>query len=170
VFEFAAWLQATPLSVAIQSTLWVTPLLQTIHITMIGIVFVSMLNVALRVLGQIRTDEPLAEVWRRSSPWFWTALCVMAATGLVLAISEPIRQVTALSFWLKMSLLAIGIVSALSFGRVVAGAAAVAVGNASASGRARVVAVATVLLWLTIIFLGRSIAYDVEIWESWHLA
>ena len=35
---------------------------------------------------------------------------------------------------------------------------------------ARIVAVATILLWLTIIFLGRSIAYDVEIWESWHLA
>ena len=93
----------------------------------------------------------------------------MAATGLVLAISEPIRQVTALSFWLKMSLLAIGVVSALSFGRVVASAAAAAA-SASASGRARVVAVATILLWLTIIFLGRSIAYDVEIWESWHLA
>jgi hypothetical protein len=168
VLKFAEWLQATPLSVAIQSTLWVTPLLQTIHIVMIGIVFVSMLNVALRVLGQIRMDEPLAEVWRRSSPWFWSALVVMAVTGLVLATSEPIRQVTALSFWLKMSLLAIGVVSALSFGRVIAGAAAAA--NASASGRARVVAIATIVLWLTIIFLGRSIAYDVEIWESWHLA
>jgi hypothetical protein len=168
VFEFAAWLQATPLSVAIQSTLWVTPLLQTIHIVMIGIVFVSMLNVALRVLGLIRADEPLADVWRAAAPWFWSGLAVMAATGLVLAVSEPIRQVSALSFWLKMSLLAIGIVTALSFGRVVAGAAAAA--TASASSRARVVAVATVILWLTIIFLGRSIAYDVEIWESWHLA
>jgi hypothetical protein len=167
VREFAAWLQATPFSVAIQSTLWITPLLQTIHIVMIGIVFVSMLNVALRVLGQVRTDEPLADVWRGSAPWFWGALAVMAATGLVLAISEPIRQVTALSFWLKMSLLAIGIVSALSFGRVVAGAATANVGT---TGRARVVAVATVILWLAIIFFGRSIAYDVEIWESWHLA
>ena len=74
MFDFAEWLQATPLSVAIQSTLWLTPLLQTIHITMIGIVFVSMLNVALRVLGRIRADEPLAEVWRRFAPWFWSAL------------------------------------------------------------------------------------------------
>ena len=124
MLAFAEWLQATPFSVAIQSTLWLTPLLQTIHITMIGIVFVSMLNVALRVLGQLRADEPLAEVWRRFAPWFWTALGVMAATGLVLVISEPIRQVTALSFWLKMSLLAIGIVSALSFGRTIRRAAA----------------------------------------------
>ena len=168
MFEFAEWLGSTPLSVAIQSRLWLTPLLQTIHITMIGIVFVSMLNVALRVLGKIRADEPLAEVWHRFAPWFWCALGVMAGTGLVLAIGEPVRQATALSFWLKMSLLAIGIASALYFGRTVAAAAAGA--DRAASGGARFVAVATIVLWVTIIFLGRWIAYDVEIWESWHLA
>ena len=43
MFEFAEWLGATPLSVAIQSRLWLTPLLQSIHIVMIGIVFVSIL-------------------------------------------------------------------------------------------------------------------------------
>ena len=168
MLEFAAWLQATPLSVAIQSTLWITPLVQTIHIVMIGIVFVSMLSVALRVLGQIRADEPLAEVWRRFAPWFWSALVVMAFTGLVLTISEPVREVSALSFWLKMALLVVGIVSALSFGRVI-----VASAGAPAevtSGGARVVAVATIVLWIAIMFLGRWIAYDVEIWESWHLA
>jgi uncharacterized membrane protein SirB2 len=168
VFEFAEWLGSTPLSVAIQSRLWLTPLLQTIHITMIGIVFVSILVVALRVLGKLRADEPLAEVWHRFAPWFWGALGVMAGTGLVLVIGEPVRQVTALSFWLKMALLAIGIVSALHFGRTVATAARVAEG--APSGGARFVAVATIVLWVTIIFLGRSIAYDVEIWESWHLA
>ena len=169
MFEFAEWLGSTPLSVAIQSRLWLTPLLQTIHITMIGIVFVSMLSVALRVLGRMRADEPLADVWRRFAPWFWWSLVVMAATGLVLVIGEPVREATALSFWLKMALLAIGVASALYFGRTVR-AAAGAPDSEVASGGARVVAVATILLWLAIIFLGRSIAYDVEIWESWHLA
>ena len=169
--EFAEWLGSTPLSVAIQSRLWLTPTLQTIHIVMIGVVFVSMLSVALRVLGQIRTDEPLAEVWHRFAPWFWTALGVMAGTGLVLTISEPVREVSALSFWIKMALIVVGVASALYFGRTVATAAA-GVGAATSvySGRARVVAVATIVLWVAIMFLGRWIAYDVEIWESWHLA
>lgn len=165
---FAEWLGSTPLSIAIQSRLWLTPLLQTIHITMIGIVFVSMLMVALRVLGQVRTDEPLAEVWHRFAPWFWTALGVMLGTGVILTIGEPVREVSALSFWLKMSLIVIGVISALYFGRTVVAVAGAA--NPVYSSRARVVAVATILLWLVIIFLGRSIAYDVEIWESWHLA
>lgn len=165
---FAEWLGSTPLSIAIQSRLWLTPLLQTIHITMIGIVFVSMLMVALRVLGQVRADEPLAEVWHRFAPWFWTALGVMLGTGVILTIGEPVRQASALSFWLKMSLILIGVTSALYFGRTVGAAAGAA--NPVYSSRARVVAVAAIVLWLMIIFLGRSIAYDVEIWESWHLA
>jgi hypothetical protein len=168
VHEFAEWLGSTPLSVAIQSRLWLTPLLQTIHITMIGTVFVSMLSVALRVLGKIRTEEPLAEVWHRFAPWFWGALGVMAGTGLVLTIGEPVRQVSALSFWLKMALIVVGVGSALYFGRTIGVAAGVT--DAVPSGRTRFVAIATIVLWLTIIFLGRSIAYDVEIWESWHLA
>ena len=122
--EFAGWLGSTPLSIAIQSRLWLTPLLQTIHITMIGIVFVSMLMVALRVLGQVRTEEPLAEVWHRFAPWFWTALGVMLGTGVILTIGEPVRQASALSFWLKMSLIIIGVTSALFFGRTVGAAAA----------------------------------------------
>ena len=168
MFEFAEWLGATPLSVAIQSRLWLTPLLQSIHILMIGIVFVSILIVALRVMGRIRADEPLAEVWHRFAPWFWSSLGVMAGTGLVLAIGEPVRQASALSFWLKMSLLAIGVASALYFGRTVTAAAGRE--EAPPTPGARIAAVATILLWLTIIFLGRWIAYDVEIWESWHLA
>ena len=166
---FAEWLGSTPLSIAIQSRLWLTPLLQTIHITMIGIVFVSMLMVALRVLGQVRADEPLADVWHRFAPWFWTALGVMLGTGVILTIGEPVREVSALSFWLKMSLIVIGVISALYFGRTVAAAAGGAASSVYSS-RARLVAVATIVLWLVIIFLGRSIAYDVEIWESWHLA
>jgi hypothetical protein len=56
----------------------------------------------------------------------------------------------------------------LYFGRTIAAAGA---GISSVySGRARVVAVATILLWVAILCLGRWIAYDVEIWQSWHLA
>lgn len=166
MFEFAAWLQATPFSVAIQSTLWLTPVLQSIHIVMIGIVLVTMLIVAARVLGHIYTDEPLAVVWQRFARWFWIALAVMACTGLVLSISEPIRQVSALSFWIKMTLIAIGVSSAVYFGRAVARAGAQA---GEPGGSARFAAMFTIVLWLAVAFMGRSIAYDVELWESWHL-
>jgi len=58
-------------------------------------------------------------------------------------------------------------VTSVIFGRTVRAAAGP--GGDVYSGRARVVAVAAVGMWLFIIFLGRAIAYDVEVWGSWHL-
>jgi uncharacterized membrane protein SirB2 len=168
VLEFAEWLQVSALSVSIQSAGWVIPLLQSIHILTIGIVFVSILVVALRVLGRMRVDESLDQVVRRFAPWIWCGLVVMAATGLLLVIGEPVRQVTATSYWLKMTLLAAAITSAALFGRAQKGAVADAAG-AVPSSSIKLAAIGTLVLWLAIIFLGRAIAYDVEVWGAWSL-
>jgi hypothetical protein len=192
VHQFGEWLQTTGVSVTIQSVEWKIPQHQKIHIKKIGVVFISSLMIALRVLGRVRADEPFADVWRRFAPWMWSGLVVMAVTGLILIVGEPVREFTALSFWLKMSLIAIGVVTSALFGRALGREAAVA-GHAEASrnradGRrsaddlhgagggsssahqfsaaSKAVAIATVAIWLAIIFLGRAIAYDVEVWGS----
>ena len=79
------------------------------------------------------------------------------------------REFTALSFWLKMTLIVDRRRERSVFGRTVA-AAAVAAATQLLRAGARFVAVATIVLWVAIIFLGRAIAYDVEVWGSWHLA
>ena len=163
--EFAEWLQATSVSVTIQSVAWIIPLLQSIHILMIGVVFVSSLMITLRVVGRVRADEPFGVVWDRFAPWMWGGLVVMAATGLTLIVAEPIREFTALSFWLKMTLLVIGITSILIFGRTLRPEARTSATAEFSAGR-KAAAVATVVLWLAIVFLGRAIAYDVEVWGS----
>jgi len=168
VIEFARWLQTTRLSVTIQSSEWIIPLLQSIHIVMIGIVFVSILMVVLRIFGRVRTDQPFAEVWGRFAPWMWTGLVVMTATGLVLIVGEPVREFTSTSFWLKMLLIAIGAGSAALFAR--RSGALAAQGPVEFSGGTKAAAAVTVALWLAIIFLGRAIAYDVEVWGSLSLA
>lgn len=166
---FAAWLQATPFSITLQSHAWVVPALQSLHILMIGVVFVSILAVALRVLGWFRADESLIQVLRRFAPFLWTGVVVMACTGLLLTITEPVRELTSVSFRIKIPLVVIGVIVAAIFARRVARAAhngavaATAAGVRQPTGM-RLAAVATVLLWLVIIFLGRAIAYDEAIW------
>ncbi len=122
--------------------------------------------IALRVLGRVRTDEPFGEVWRRFAPWMWSGLVVMAVTGLVLVVGEPVREFTALSFWLKMALLAIGVATTVMFGRSLRPAMLAAAQGPEFSPATKAATVATLVLWLAIIFLGRAIAYDVEVWGS----
>ncbi len=161
----ANWLASTAFSQTVQTVSWVIPLLQSIHILMIGVVFVSALMIALRVLGQVRADQPFDLVWRRFAPWMWTAIAIMAVTGLTLVVGEPVREFTALSFWIKMSLLVIGVTSTVIYGRVVRPAAP-AGSPAEFSMPARAASVFIVVLWLAVIFLGRAIAYDKEVWGS----
>jgi hypothetical protein len=170
MLEFAEWLQATPFSVTVQSVGWVIPLLQSVHILMIGVVFVSMLMIVLRILERVRMDQSIGDVWRRFAPWMWSALVVMTLTGLLLVVGEPVREFTSLSFWLKMALLIVAVASAVAFGRSMR-PATLAGGEALVfSPGKKSAAVATVVLWLAIIFLGRAIAYDVEVWGSLSLA
>ena len=163
---FAQWLQASTASTTIQSIGWLIPLLQSIHILMIGVVFVSILMIALRVLGRARRDESLAQVRDRFAPWMQSGLAVMLVTGVLLVIGEPVREFMSLSFWLKMALLAIGILAAGVFNRMVRSAPFMDSHGPEFSPAARSMAVATVMLWLAIIFLGRAIAYDAEVWGS----
>jgi uncharacterized membrane protein len=168
--SFAASLQATSLSDALKDASWVVPLMQSVHIIMVGVVFVSILMISLRLLGWVRADEPMPHVWKRFSPFLWGGVVIMTVTGVVLTLAEPVREFMTLSFRLKLILLVICISSAAAFGRV-AGAASVAPSAAGAqppvSAGVRATVFVTLLLWVAIIFLGRAIAYDSSVWGGW---
>jgi len=166
VHQFAEWLQATPLSVTIQSITWIIPLLQSIHIVMIGVVFVSSLMLSLRVLGRVRPEEPFPTVWHRFAPWMWTGLTIMALTGIVLILGEPVREFFALSFWVKMALIAVAIAAVTVLHHTLAPVASGGPALPQFSPGAKTIAIATIVLWLGVIFLGRAIAYDSAVWGS----
>ena len=166
IFEFAQWLEMTPVSVTIKSVKWIVPAVQSVHIITIGIVFVSLLTIAMRVLGFTRMDQAFATVMARFTPWIWNGLVVLALTGATLVVGEPIRELMSLSFWLKMSLIVIGALSAWLFSRSLRPLARTGA-EPQFSPAIKSAAMVTVLLWLAIIFLGRAIAYDVEVWGAW---
>jgi hypothetical protein len=168
--SFAASLQGTSLSEALKDASWVVPTMQSVHIIMVGVVFVSILMISLRMLGLMRTDEPLDRVWKRFSPFLWSGIVAMAVTGTVLTIAEPVREFMTLSFRLKLILLVICIGSAAAFGRVAlsaAGATSTTGAQLPVSTGMRAAVWVTLLLWVVIVFLGRAIAYDSSVWGSW---
>jgi hypothetical protein len=140
--RFCSWLEQTPLSQAIQSTSWVVPAVQTIHILAIAAVMSSVLMLDLRLLGVVGTDQPLARVTSRFRPVIWWTLPILLATGAVMIIGEPARSLANSVFQLKMLLLL----------------AAIAVTAAFHKGP-RIVAVLSLALWIGIVFAGRWIAY-----------
>jgi hypothetical protein len=157
--EFSGWLAATSLSHTIQTTGWVIPTLQTIHILSVAIVFTSAVLVDLRLWRLLNRDVPLPEITRRFLPAIWPILVVLLITGGLLIVGEPRRSLQNSTFYIKMGLLAFAILltawlqwsasSSPNFwdkdrGRRMAGQLAASV---------------SILVWCGILFAGRWIAY-----------
>src|SRR5215475_5470011 len=115
VAQFADWLSRTSLSVAIQSHEWIIPTIQSLHIAAIGVVMASIFMIDLRILGLAGRDQSLLETTNRFGPWLSGALCVLLATGVLMVLGEPARELLAFSFWFKMFLVAIGTIVASVF-------------------------------------------------------
>jgi hypothetical protein len=169
MLEFAQWLAQTRVSLAIQTNLWVIPAVQSVHLVAIGIALTSVFMVDLRILGWAGTDETLGQTTRRFAPWLWGALGVLFATGALMIVGEPVRELFSLSFWLKMALIVVG--AALAAGFQLRLARHEDGWEPSQAGRrtARWLAMTTFLVWCAIVILGRLIAYD-HVWGSWSLA
>ena len=104
VEQFCDWLSRTSISIAFQSANWFVPLVQTIHIISIAILLTSVYVVSFRLIGLTRGGQPLAALTAKSTPWVWTTLCVLLATGILLTITEPARELLNWVFRVKMLL------------------------------------------------------------------
>jgi hypothetical protein len=165
--HFAEWLSTTFLSVFIQNhNNWAIPAIQSIHIVGIGVVLGSVLMIYLRILGWAGMDQTLRQTASRFGPWLTGALYVMLATGILMVIGEPVRELVTFSFWLKMSLVAVVTLIAILFQRSLRKHERrweeTLVKRRSIQG----LAILTFLIWVCIIILGRLIAYD-HVWGSW---
>src|SRR5262245_19358476 len=163
---FIDWLAQTSLSLAIQTHEWVVPTVQSVHIVAIGVVMASVFMIDLRVLGLAGRDQSLTETTDRFGPWLTGALCVLLATGILMVIGEPARELLAFSFWLKMFLVALGSVIAADFQWTLKRNGPHWEESAVNRRVTKSLAMTTMLIWLFIVVLGRLIAYD-HVWGSW---
>ena len=165
--QFAKWLSTTFLSVLIQKhNSWVIPTIQSIHIVGIGVVVGSVFMIDLRVLGWASMDQTLRQTTSRFGPWLTGALCVLLTTGVLMVIGEPVRELVTFSFWLKMSLVAVGTLIAFIFQITLRKHEQHWEEKLVHRRSIKCLAVLTFLIWLCIIILGRLIAYD-HVWGSW---
>jgi len=166
VTHFAEWLSTTLPSVFLQEhNAWAIPTIQSMHIVGIAMVVGSVLMIDLRILGWAGTDLTMRQTTDRFGPWLSGSLWLLLATGILLVVGEPVRELVTFSFWFKMALVAAGTVMALVFqaalrrhdqlwGEALVHRASI-----------RALAILTFLLWTGIIVLGRLIAYD-HVWGA----
>jgi len=134
----------------VRDTIWIYPLMLTLHA--IGLAFAAGISVTmdLRVLG-VASALPLAPM-RRLQPLFFAALAVNAVSGVFLVLNNPAKWLVDPLFYVKLTLLLCALLDTqLLVRRAFAAAATMA--------NARALAVASLVLWAGAITAGRLLAY-----------
>ena len=157
--EFSKWLAATEVSHLIQTTTWIIPTLQIIHILCVAAVFSAAILVDLRIWRLIERDEPLPDMARRFLPTIWPVLLILLVTGSLLIVGEPRRSLLNSTFYLKMALLAVAILLTAGMQRSLSSSPNFWDRDRTRRIAGQFAATVSILVWCSILFAGRWIAY-----------
>lgn len=157
--EFSLWVSEWPFCLWLQSTFLAIPGFQTLHILAIAVLFGSTLMLNLRILGIVGMDQSLSQTFNRYQPWVWGGLFALVTTGIILLISEPVRNMINPIFWFKMIALLFTVFLGIWFHKAVR--RRMGDWDVSPAGHAAIRrgAIALIILWCVVMAGGRWIAY-----------
>jgi hypothetical protein len=151
--EFAEWCQRTPVGHSLRSVVWEHPVVEIVHYAGLVLVFGPVLVVNLRLLGFVLRGVPLVDVADGVARWRNSGLVLLFTSGPLLFLANAIKVFSTWFFAVKMILLVAALV--LQF-RVHEKVTHASIGSVSAS-KIRLVAVASVSLWLGVAVAGMAL-------------
>jgi hypothetical protein len=159
ILSLCAWIERTPFAAAMRNSAWLFDITETTHTLGIVLVAGTIMLVDLRLLGFGLKREPVTEVIGRIVPWTLSGFALMFFTGAWLFASEARKLYHSPIFRIKLLLLALAGLNALIFHLTVYRSAAGWKDDEPLPPRARLAGILSLLLWISIIAAGRSIAY-----------
>ncbi len=159
LLAFCEWLAATNGSIALHESLYMYPLVESIHVLALCLFVGLAVILDLRLLGLAFAGMRVSEV-TRLFPWTVAGFAIMVTTGLLLFYAIPVRTYQSVFFRAKvLFLLAAGINVWVFHSRIYR--------RLDEWDRlrvtprpARVAAMLSLVLWAAIIVAGRMIAYN----------
>ena len=155
LLPFFEWCEATAIGDAIRSSLWLFPVIESVHLLALALMGGAVLIVDLRLLGLGLGRQPVARIARDAQPWLIASLAVMLVTGILMFLSESIKCYYSPPFWYKMTFLPLAATFALTVRRKVAAADESRVGPLWG----KLVGLVSLGLWFGVGFSGRWIAF-----------
>ena len=152
---FFEWCETTALGLAIRDSLWLFPVIESVHLLALGLLGGAVLVLDLRMLNLGLRRQSTIQIARQAQPWLIGSLTTMLLTGVLLFTSESIKCYYSPPFWYKMSFLATAILFTFTVRRKVAAADALRVGPIWG----KLVALISLGLWFGVGFSGRWIAF-----------
>ena len=159
LLSFCQWLQSIGFLSDIRESALVYPVIMTTHLSCIALFGGMILMTDMRLLGLALTKYSVTEVVGALRPWKRVGFCIMIAMGLLLAGSEAEKYYHNPYFWMKLSMLLMVGVHAVIFRPTVYNRTEEIDRAPKIPGRAKAAAVLSLVIWLSVLSLGRLIGY-----------
>jgi hypothetical protein len=159
LYEFCKWLQHTSVGVEVSESLWLFPLIETVHIWGIILLVGTTGVLDLRLLGLILTNMRVSELHHKLIRWTWTGFAVMFISGSFMFASEATKMYENGAFRVKMLLIVLAGLNALIFENTAFRNIAKWDDAPRAPIGAKVAAFVSLIAWVGVIAAGRWIAY-----------
>lgn len=153
-----AAIEHSPLALAMRHDLWLYPAVEIVHIIGFVLLVGSVAMFDLRLLGLSR-ELPVQRLARHLLPWTWGALLIIVPTGLLMFITHAGDFLANRAFQLKLLLIMCAGINAALFHAGVYRTVLNWDTGRSAPFSARLHAVASLAIWISVIACGRLLAY-----------
>src|SRR5438552_39831 len=159
IAAFLASLESSTIAITIRNSLYIFPLLEATHVFGLAMVFGTIAIIDLRLLGIASTQRSFTRMASEIMKWTWGAFAVTAATGALMFITNAGVYYHNTFFRTKMLMLVLAGINMLVFELTAGRTIHRWDKNASAPLAGKTAAVLSLVIWITIIFLGRWIGF-----------
>jgi hypothetical protein len=159
LLSICEWLQQTSISTGIRESVWVFPIIESTHLMSLAASVGTIAFVDLRLIGAAMRRQPVTDIIEQLQPWALGGFALMFLSGGLLFLSEPLKCYHSAFFQTKLVLLALLGINALMFHARVYRRVAAWNKSADVPLSARLAGYVSLTLWMTVIVLGRGIAY-----------
>lgn len=160
MLAFVEWLAATSGSVALRESHYFFLVVLTVHVLTLFVFAGLAAIIDLRLLGLALKRVPASEVVDRLVPWAVGGFAVMVLSGSLLFYSTPLDRYGNLFFRAKLICLVLAGLNVLAFHRIVYARVAEWDLDLIPPQMARLAGGLGLALWVSIIVLGRMMAYQ----------
>ena len=159
LFRFCQWLYDSPIGTAIRESIWLFPIIETVHVLSITLLVGTVAILDLRLLGVILKREPVSDIAGQILPLTWCGFAVSFVSGFLLFWAEAAKSYSNPAFRLKLLLLAPAGLNPFVFHATIYRQVTAWNEAPVTPLRARMAALLSLTLWSGIIIAGRAIAY-----------
>lgn len=157
--SFWTLLESTKLATGIRDSLYLFPLIEAFHVLGLALVFGTIAIVDLRLLGIASVQRPFSRITSDIMKWTWPAFVWTATTGLLMFITNANVYYHNFFFRTKIVLLALAGINLVVFERTAGRTMHHWDKDEAAPFAGKTAAALSLLLWITIIFMGRWIGF-----------